>query len=477
MKQEYTMKNRNNVSIFVFFLLLGSLFHFSCTPQDNRASVAFVNVNVIPMDSERMLENQTVLIGDGKILRVGHADRVSVRDDIPKIDGTGKYLIPGLAEMHAHIPPVPSSPPDDWDEEAFYQWVENVLYLYIAAGVTTVRGMLGHPMHLELRERVENGELPGPRIWTSGPSVNGNTVQTVERAREIPAEQKAAGYDFIKIHPGLKREVYEALYEAAQEADFWYAGHVPAEVGVHRALETGYLSIDHLDGYIEILIADDVDEIPNGQFFGFNLTDYVDENKISEVARLTKEAGVWNVPTQILFETILGEKSAEELAAWPEMQFVPRMMVENWKQGTRNMRNSPQYTPERAERFITIRRQLIKALHDEEAGIILGADAPQWWNVPGFAVHRELETYVASNLTPFEALETGAVNVARFFEIEDRSGTINEGKWADMVFLAENPLHDIRNISSIEGVMVRGEWFSKTDLQSRLDEIAEMYAE
>lgn len=463
--------NRSFFSLIWILLLIPLLGHTTA----NESTVAFINVNVIPMDSERILEGQTVLIENGIIKEIGHATEVSVPGDAVQVEGGGKFLIPGLSEMHAHIPPPPASPPDDWDEEAFHQWVENVLFLYVAAGVTTARGMLGHPMHLELRERVENGELTGPRIWTSGPSVNGNSVQTVERAREIPAEQKAAGYDFIKIHPGLKREVYEALYEAAQEADFWYAGHVPAEVGVLRALETGYLSIDHLDGYIEILIADDADDLPSAQFFGFNLTDYVDENKISEAAQRTKEAGVWNVPTQILFESILSGNDPEEMAAWPEMRYVPQPMLNNWKERTRNFHNSPNYTPERAGQFINIRRQLIKALHNEGAGLLLGADSPQWWNVPGFAVHRELKTYVASGLTPYEALKTGTVNVAHFFEITDEAGTIEQGKRADMVLLAANPLDNIGNTEMIEGVMIRGEWFPEDAIEARLEEIAESY--
>jgi len=459
-------------SYLLFMCLIIPLVSLS---MPNNQSIAFVNVNVIPMDTERVLEEQTVIIRDGIIREIGNTARITVPENALRIDGTGKFLIPGLAEMHAHIPPPPASPPDDWDEEAFHQWVENVLFLYVAAGVTTVRGMLGHPMHLELRERVKNGELTGPRIWTSGPSVNGNSVQTVERAREIPAEQKAAGFDFIKIHPGLEREVYEALYEAAQEEDFWYAGHVPAEVGVHRALESGYLSIDHLDGYIEILIPDDADDLPSGQFFGFNLTDYVDENKIPEAARLTKESGVWNVPTQILFESILGGKDPEELAQWPEMQYVPGSMLENWKERTRNFRNSPNYTPERADRFIDIRRQLIRELHAQGAGTLLGADSPQWWNVPGFAVYRELKTYVESGLTPYEALKTGTVNVAKFFEKTENAGTLEEGKWADMIFLDGNPLNDIDNVEKVEGVMVRGNWIPKIEIQEGLEEIAEMY--
>ncbi len=458
--------------IFIFLLIP----YLSCTLPDD-STIAIVNVNVVPMDSERILTDKTVLIENGIIRAIGKSDQITIPTKAISINGAGKYLMPGLAEMHAHIPTPLETLPDEWDKEAFHKWDENVLFLYVATGFTTVRNMYGDPMHLELRKRVERGELIGPRIWTSGPPISGNTVQTVEQAREIPAEQKAAGYDLIKILPGLKREVYEALYEAAKEADFWYAGHVSAEVGVPRALETGYLTIDHLDGYIEIIIADDADDLPASMFFGLTLIDYVDETKIKEAAQLTKESGVWNVPTQVLIEFMLSGKDPEEMARWHEMKYVPRPLLEHWKHVTRNFQSWPDYSQERVDRFIDIRRQLIKALNDEGAGILLGADTPQWWVVPGFALYHELRSYVESGLTPYEALKTGTTNVARFLEITDKAGTIEQGKWADMVLLSGNPLDDIANVEKVEGVIVRGTWLSKEEIEARLGEIAEMYGE
>jgi len=460
---------------FVLILTIVAVFlvYPSCSPAEVDADIAIVDVNVIPMDQEHVHESYTVLIRDGSIYRIGPSDRIKLADGVPVVEGEGRYLIPGLAEMHAHVPSPPEEFPDEESRENFEQWLEDVLFLYIAAGNTTARSMIGHPNHLDLRERLEAGDIIGPRLWMSGPGLHGGNLQTVERAREVPFEQKEAGYDFMKLLWGIERDVYEALYEAAQEADFWPAGHVPAEVGVERALETGYLSIDHLDGYIELLIADDATDLPEGYLFGFGLVDYVDETKIPEAARMTREAGVWVVPTQMLFDGMWGVETPEELAARPELRYISGEMLEGWKNATEDYRENIDHTYERAERYREIRLQLIKALHDEGAGILLGADAPQWWNVPGFAIHRELKTYVEASLTPYEALRTGTVNVARFLEIEDRAGTIEEGKNADLILLGANPLEDIGNVERIEGVLIRGEWLSHEERQEGLDRIAE----
>lgn len=435
---------------------------------------AFVNANVIPMDRERVLADQTVVVRDGRIAALGDAASTPVPDGATRIDARGKYLIPGLAEMHAHIPPPPATPPGDFDWDAFNRNTENVLFLYVAAGITTVRGMLGHPSHLPLRERVERGELVGPRIWTSGPSVNGNSVQTVERAREVPAEQKAAGFDFIKIHPGLQRDVFDALVAAAHEAGIGFAGHVPTAVGVERALEARYLSIDHLDGYMHLLVRDGapVDLNSPGGWFGVEFMDHVDDSRIPDVARATREAGVWNVPTQVLMENFVSTTPPESLAARPEMRFVPQQTLTQWLNSSREIRSQPWYSPDRVERYTTTRRRLIKALHDAGAGLVLGSDAPQFWNVPGYAALRELETYTAAGLTPYQALETGTVNVARYFDVLDRAGTLEVGKQADMILLDANPLDDIRNVWQQSGVMIRGSWLPKAELDQRLGDIA-----
>jgi imidazolonepropionase-like amidohydrolase len=470
-ESDMNMPTGSSILLSLIVLLLFA----SCTTAEIDADIAIVNVNIIPMDREHVLESHTILIREDLIRFIGPSDRVNVPDDASIIDGSGRYLIPGLAEMHAHVPGPPAEFADEESREQFNEWVENVLFLYVAAGVTNARSMIGHPAHLPLRERVERGDIVGPRLWTSGPGLHGGNLQTVERARQIPFEQRDAGYDFMKILWGIERDVYEALYEAAQEADFWPAGHVPAAVGVPRALETGYLTIDHLDGYIELLVDEDVEGLPEPGFFGFGLVEYIDEDRIPAAARMTRDAGVWVVPTQMLFDGVWGLESLDELIARPELHYIPGDMLENWISSTREFRDNPLFTQERLERYRDIRLQLIMTLHDEGAGILLGSDAPQWWNVPGFSIHRELETYIEAGLTPYEALRTGTVNIAEFFEIEDLAGTLQVGKRADAVLLDGNPLDDIANVGNVEGVLIRGNWLSGDEIQKTLERIADRY--
>ncbi len=427
-----------------------------------QAPTAFEHVNVIPMDTERVLTDQTVLVRDGVIAAIGPAGRVNVPPDAARVDGRGKYLIPGLAEMHAHIPS-PQAPAG---------FTENVLYLYVAAGVTTVRGMLGHPSHLDLRRRVESGALVGPRIWTSGPSVNGNSVSTPDSAVRTAVHQRTVGYDFIKIHPGLAREVFDSLDAAADRAGITLAGHVPVHVGLHRALEARYWSIDHLDGYVESLAGREGDAV--GGWFGVNFTGTVDPSQIAPLARATADAGVWNVPTQTLVESYAQARHLETLRARPELRYMPPETRQQWINFTTNAaRQAP--PDDVLERWIAVRRTLLKALQDAGAGLALGSDAPQVWNVPGFSVHRELESMVAAGLTPYQALETGTRNIARFLGVEDRAGTIAVGKQADLILLDANPLTDIRHTTRRAGVMLRGVWMPQAEIQRRLDGIAVAY--
>jgi imidazolonepropionase-like amidohydrolase len=428
---------------------------------------AFEHVNVIPMDRERVLEDQTVLMRDGRVAALGPAASLRVPAGATRIDARGKYLIPGLAEMHAHIPNPGAA------EQLGVDYQANVLFLYVAAGVTTVRGMLGHPSHLELRPRIEAGALVGPRIWTSGPSVNGNSVQTPDSAVRTALGQKAAGYDFIKIHPGLARVVFDSLDAAADRARIPLAGHVPVAVGIPRALEAGYWSVDHLDGYVEELAGRGGQE--GGGWFGVAFTADVDRGRIADLARRTKDAGVWNVPTQTLMESYATAQTADDLARRPELRYVPPRMREQWRTWKTNA--ATQQPQEVLDRWIAIRRAFIKALHDAGAGLLLGSDAPQVWNVPGFSVHRELEAIVAAGLTPYQALVTGTRNVATYFGVADRAGTITQGKQADLILLDANPLADIRNTTRRSGVMIRGVWLPQAEIEKRLAQIAAAYEE
>lgn len=435
--------------------------------EERDTVVAFVNVNVVPMDREGVVEDQTVVVRDGRIVAVGPADQVVAPVDAIVVDGRGKYLMPGIAEMHAHIPN-PNGPGGD-------EYMENVLFLYVASGITTIRGMLGQPEHLDLRDDVAAGELLAPRIYTSGPSFNGNSVPNPDIARSRVIDQKRAGYDFLKLHPGLSRASYDAIVETADLEEITFAGHVSADVGLERSLEAGQITVDHLDGYAEVLVAADVLATGSSGLFGFNLTESLDEEKIPAVAQATKEAGVWNVPTQSLLENILSLESGEAMANRPEMRYMPPQMVSAWANRKDEFTANPAFTPEKAYWYIEVRRDLIKGLQDAGAGLLLGSDAPQIFQVPGFSALRELEILVEAGLTPYEALATGTVNVAVFLGELDASGTVEEGKVANLILLDENPLTDIRAMSYRSGVMVQGRWVSSEEIETRLAEIASGY--
>lgn len=416
---------------------------------------AFVNVNVLPMDRNTVLKNQTVLVRDGRIVSVGPAG-AALPDGARLVDGRNKFLMPALAEMHAHIPG--GNAPDEA--------VERTLFLYAANGVATIRGMLGHPRHLTFRERVEKGELFSPRVYTSGPSFNDKTAPTPEVAVKAVIDQKTAGYDLLKIHPGVPRAAFDALAAKADELRIPFAGHVPAAVGLQRALEAKYKSIDHLDGYVEALARNPL----QSQFFGLNLVNEVDESRMAALVAETKAAGTWMVPTQILMESLLNEEKTDTMLQWPEMKYVPQQTLKNWVE-QKNGYTTKVSAADR-QKFLALRRKIAKALLDGGVPFALGSDAPQWWNVPGFSAHRELRAIVEAGFSPFQALESGTVNAARYFGTAASTGTVAAGRRADLVLLEANPLENIDNSKRISGVMLNGRWMSRADLDTRLGEIA-----
>jgi imidazolonepropionase-like amidohydrolase len=415
-------------------------------------ATAFVGVNVIPMDRDTVLRDQTVVVREGRIVSVGPNGKAEVPADAVRVDGAGKFLMPALAEMHAHIPG--GQAPD--------AAIERVLFLYAANGLGTIRGMLGDPRHLKYRSRAAAGEIVSPRIYTSGPSLNGNTVPTKEAAIEAVTSQKAAGYDLLKIHPGVPLAAYDALAAKAQELKMDFAGHVPAEVGVVHALETRYRSIDHLDGYVEAMSKNTAPS----QFFGINLINDVDESRLADLVLKTKAAGTWQVPTEILFDNLMSEESPESLRNRPEMKYVENVkQLDAWVEQKRKFLQVPAAD---RQKFIALRRKLIKTLFDAGVPFGLGSDAPQMWNVPGFSAHRELGALVAAGLTPYQALRTGTVNVGVYFN-DTSTGTIANGKRADLVLLDANPLEKIENSSSIAGVMINGRWMGRAEIDKRLE--------
>lgn len=420
------------------------------------------SVNVIPMDSERILENQDVVVKDGIITALGAAGKVKYGKGALVVEAKGKYLIPGLAEIHAHVPPVDELQP-----------MKEVLMLFAANGVTTIRGMLGHPRHIELRSKIQSGEILGPHFFTSGPSFNGLSVKTPEGGDKMVREQKTMGYDFLKLHPGLTLENFNAIVKAAREVGIPYAGHVSSGVGVWRAIDAGYASIDHLDGFIEGMVPGIEAMTPEEVgFFGLFAAKKSDQTQIPKLVTGLREHHIWVVPTQCLAERwIAADKSAEQLRGAPEMIYMDTKTLDAWTTNKKNQMSNPKYNEAEVNDFVKLRRKLIYECNKNGVGLLLGSDAPQVFNVPGFSIHHELQYLVDAGLTPYEALRTGTVNVAAFFNLSGNSGTVKAGNVSDLVLLNGNPLADIRQTTKIEGVMLGNNWLSKEYIAAELKKL------
>ncbi|MEL7187029.1 MAG: amidohydrolase family protein [Pseudomonadota bacterium] len=443
------------IRIRISALIVALVATLGVTAPSFAETAVFVNVNVVPMTDEFVIGDQTVVVTNGKIVAIGGVDTVPVPEGAVVIDGTDRFLMPGLAEMHAHV-----TSDDGFDRLAT---------LFVANGVTTIRGMLGRASHLELRDQLAAGKRFGPRLVTSGPSLNGRSVSGAREAARMVREQHAAGYDFIKVHPGLDSAEFEALAAAANELGMPYAGHVPVAAGVRRTLALGMATIDHLDGYFASLLpADSGSSGGYGGFFDVMLADEISETSIRRIAKTTARSGTWNVPTEILVEQVINDTPVAELKSRPEMRYVSAENLRRWGEAKQAGRAEPGFNARTAARAIELRRLLILELHKAGAGLLLGSDAPQVFNVPGFSLHRELGVLVAAGLTPYEALRTGTVNVAEF--LGTNTGRIELGRDADLVLLDANPLTDIANSRRVHGVMVRGDWFSRRDLDARLEQ-------
>ena len=411
-------------------------------------TVAFANVTVLPMDREGVLADQTVVVRDGRIAEVGPAARVRVPAGALRVDGRGRYLMPGLAEMHGHLP----------NPNAGAAITETVLFLYVANGVTVVRGMQGNTDHLDLKRRVAAGEVLGPRLFVPGPQLSGNSVPTADSGRRLVEAQQAAGFDHVKIQEGLARDVYDTIVATAKRVGIAFAGHVPNAVGVPHALASGQKSIDHLDNYVETVGG----------------PDSADDARIGQVVAATCAAGTWTVPTLALWEVFLGTDDPAVLGTRPELQYVPPQWRANWAQQVGQMRQNAAPGGGGAA-TIALRRRILKALQDAGCPIALGTDSPQLFSVPGFSIHREMAAMAAAGLTPQQILTAGTRNVARYYGAEREFGTVTVGRRADLLLLEANPLSDLANVARRAGVMVNGRWLPEADIQARLTRIAASY--
>lgn len=426
---------------------------------------AFTNVTVLPMISDAVLPNQTVVVRDGVITAAGPAADVDVPRGATVIDGTGRFLMPGLAEMHAHVPPGDNPPRQD---------VEDILFLYVANGITTIRGMLGSDYQIPLAAEIERGEVLGPNFYVGAPSLNGGTARTPEQAETLIRTHAEAGYHLQKIHPGVPLAVWDRMVEVADEVGFTFGGHVPADVGLVHAMETGMSTVDHLDGYVQAIASDDVQaQVNAGTISLGGLARGVDDARLAEIVQLTIDHDVYVVPTMYLWENLYGAPDADRILRQPEMKYVSPGTREGWRRRAGTGR-------EGADVYLALRKRVLKALSDAGAKVLMGTDSPQLFNVPGFALHRELEVMSDAGMSNYEILKSGTATVGEYVAahlgLDGDFGTIAPGQRADLVLLGSNPLVDLANLFDRVGVMVRGRWVSRAEIDAGLEALAAKHA-
>ena len=436
----------------------------ACEAQPVPELTAFTHVTVLPMTSDVAVADQTVIVADGVITEVGPADEVDVPRGATEIDGTGRFLMPGLAEMHAHVPPGDNPPREE---------VEDILFLYVANGITTIRGMLGSAYQIPLADEIERGEVLGPNFYVGAPSINGGSAPTPADAEALVRAHVEAGYDLQKIHPGVSRETWDHMVAIAQPMGFTYGGHVPADVGLVHAIETGMSTVDHLDGYIQAVASDDVQaQVSAGPISLGGLARGFDEAKLDEIIRMTIEHDVYVVPTQYLWRNLYGATDADEFLQQPEMRYVSTATRDGW----RSRAGAGRGPPEEVALYLDLRDRILKALADAGAGILMGTDSPQLFNVPGFALHRELQVMADAGMSNYEILKSGTVTVGEYVAshlgLDGSFGTVAPGQRADLVLLGSNPLDDLANLFDRAGVMVRGRWLSGEEIDAGLAALA-----
>lgn len=463
-----TFRRRCDIGRLAILAMLVGLSACASTPAwEESGDSAFVNVTVLPMTGEESLVDQTVVITDGRISAMGPSAELQVVGDTAIIDGAGKYLMPGVAEMHGHYP-----------QDAESQFTRDIMFMYVANGVLMVRGMQGAEQHLALRDAIAAGEIVGPRLWVSAPMLHGRAVTDSVQAEALVRAAAATGFDHLKVHEELSAEVYATIATTAGEVGLPFSGHVTNYVGLYGALEQGQQTIDHLDNYLEAMVEDQDQVAELGLFDLGRLAGQMDDSRIDEVVAATVAAGAGVVPTMALWEGLFGSRSgAEWLQLRPETRYMPAPMVDGWVTSIDQRVEQFGADPEAVANILSLRRRVLKALHEAGVVVLLGTDSPQLFSVPGFSIHHEMQVMVDSGISPADVLYAGTRAVAEFYEATDEFGAVAPGLLADLVLLNTDPVEDIGNFADRAGVMLGGRWITAGELDVEMAAIEARVAE
>jgi len=454
--------------------------------------LAIIHVTVINTNGSAPQPDSTVVIDGSRISAVGAFSSTTIPAGARIIEASGKFLIPGLTDMHLHLTGA--------GEPAGSR--EFILPLLVANGVTTVRDMGGIVASLkQLRHEIDSGERLGPQIFFTGPYLDGNppsfqpsiVVQDAAEARNAVQRLKFEGVDFIKVQSRLQPEAYFAIAQEAQKGGMRFVGHVPDSITARQASDAGQASIEHLTGVLlgcstreEELRQRRLTGIPRGENFMQSLErgrvwdrDLLASYSSERAARLFQKFAAnhtWQVPTLPLLIDLVYLTPESNRPNDPRMKYIPSGLLQFWELGRR------QSFADQTEADFRVRRKLVKnslatvkEMYAAGVPIMAGTDATAPNVIPGFSLHEDLDYLVQAGLAPMQALQAATSKPAEFLGLSSQQGTIAAGKRADLVLLDANPLDDIRNTQTIRAVILKGKLLNRSDLDALLAE-AERFA-
>jgi hypothetical protein len=461
---------RCNMKKTTLILVLIFTISFLSCKKTEKADIAIQNVTVIDATGASAKSGMTVLITGNRILKINRTQKTKLADDVRVVDGSEKFLIPGLWDMHIH----------PFGEEDDIHWKE-FMALFITNGITNVRVMFGNPGFHQWREEISSDKLIGPRMIIASPRSPG--FSSVEEGRHFVRKSKSEGADFIKIlSDDLPRDVYFAIADEANKQGIPFAGHVPYSVGAAEASDAGQLSLEHKHS-VSIPCSELEEEIRTNLMNINTLRgraklmadiDY-NEQKAKDLFSHFLENGTFVCPTLVVWnEPACRDKG--ELANDPRLAYYPSAVRKWFKYMAETFIDDEVIMDLR--RICSGSHDLVGAMNKAGVKILAGTDAG---GVPfvfqGFSLHDELELFVESGLTPMEALQTATINAAKCAGRLDSLGTIEEGKIADLILLEENPLLSIENTKKINSVFYNGKYFDRTKLDKILDNLRKLAQE